>query len=100
MLKLKQNHTSRDVKVLTDQLVDAVASVGIVALSKGAVTLAVSATSTTVTDQKVTPQSLIFFTPTSATAQGLTHYVAAAGQFTIFHSASSVSDRSYGYVLF
>ncbi|WP_018898897.1 hypothetical protein [Rhizobium sp. 2MFCol3.1] len=28
MLKLKQNHTSRDVKVLTDQLVDAVASAG------------------------------------------------------------------------
>lgn len=28
MLKLKQNHTPRDVKVLTDQLVDAVASAG------------------------------------------------------------------------
>ena len=39
MLKLKQNHTSRDVKVLTDQLVDAVASVGIAAITKGSVTL-------------------------------------------------------------
>lgn len=100
MLKLKQNHTSRDVKVLTDQLVDAVASVGIAAITKGSVTLATSATATIVTDQSVTPQSLILFTPTSASAQGLTHYVAATGQFTIFHSDSSASDRSYGYVVF
>lgn len=100
MLKLKQNHTSRDVKVLTDQLVDSVSGLTSYVPKTGNLTLAVSVTSTLVTDARVVPQSVILFSAISPTSQGLTHHVAATGQFTVFHDSSTDADRTFAYVIF
>lgn len=67
----------------------------------GTVTLAVSpATSTTLTDSRITPSSVLKLMPTTATAAAelATLYVACAvGSATVNHSASAAADRTYGY---
>lgn len=71
------------------------------------VTLDTSTTTTTVTDERVTFQSKIYFDPMTANAAtelyGATMYVLEAnrqnGEFTITHANNAQSDRTFGYVV-
>jgi|SRR6056300_1212331 len=70
----------------------------------GSVTLADgSATSTTLSDERIGYGSVILLMPTTANAAAWMNdvYVSARnkGSATLSHSANSVSDRTYGYVV-
>jgi hypothetical protein len=68
----------------------------------GEVTLATGSTTTVVTDPTVTPDSFIQFAPMTASAQAEPLYVLAAdqhlGSFTITHSNSAVTDRTFRWI--
>ena len=66
---------------------------------KGTVTLTTSSATTVVSDNRVGPDSVITFMPTSANAAGDSIYVSARsnGQFTITHTNNSLADRTDGY---
>lgn len=71
----------------------------------GSVTLAVSATSTTVTDQNCAAGSQIILTPQTADAAGAlaTTYVPAAtvlnGSFVIQHANAASAGRTFNYAI-
>lgn len=68
----------------------------------GTVTLAVApATTTTITDDRITTSSKCFLFATTATAGGATpvYAVATAGVITITHPASAAVDRTYNYLI-
>ncbi|KWV45670.1 hypothetical protein AS026_15810 [Rhizobium altiplani] len=101
MLKLKQNHTPRDVKVLTDQLVDGVNAISSSLPATGTVTFATDVASTVITNAKATPQSVVVLSPAHPNAAGVTYsYTAGAGQFTVFHASNATANRTFGYVIF
>ena len=69
----------------------------------GEVTLTASATTTVVTDPTVTPDTVLYFDPLTASAEteaGM--YVLAAdrllGSFTITHGSSAVADRTFRWL--
>jgi hypothetical protein len=67
----------------------------------GQVTLAVSpAVTTVVVAPNCSAQSFPFLTPLSATAQAAGAWISAIGkgQFTISHSASAATDRTFGWL--
>lgn len=68
----------------------------------GFVTLAASATSTTVQFAPATPQSIILISPMSANAAavGATTYVSSIskGSFTLSHISDITTDRKFGFV--
>lgn len=56
-------------------------------------------TSTTVTVRRMTAQSVVVLTPTSASAAGLAvHVTPQAGQFVVTHPAGS-AGRTFGYIV-
>jgi ABC-type branched-subunit amino acid transport system substrate-binding protein len=68
----------------------------------GTVTLTVSATSTTVTDQNCAAGSAIVLTPQTANAAAAlaTTYVSTAnGSFVITHSSNTQADRTFAYAI-
>lgn len=71
--------------------------------STGTVTLAQSATSTTLTDYRIGANSIILFMPTTANAAaGMDAlYVSARsdGSATLTHDSTADSDRTFGYVV-
>lgn len=69
----------------------------------GTFTLTASATSTTVSNERVGAYSKILFSPTTANAATalMTAYVSAVanGEFTVTHTSAVSVDRTYNYVL-
>lgn len=68
----------------------------------GTVTLAESATTTTVTDQNCAAVSAIVLTPQTANAAAAlaTSYVTTAnGSFVITHDSNTQSDRTFAYAI-
>tara|TARA_B100000700_G_scaffold255457_1_gene288232 strand:- start:1146 stop:1460 length:315 start_codon:yes stop_codon:yes gene_type:complete len=69
----------------------------------GSFTLATSTTTTTVSDLRSGPDSIILFTPmTSNAASALTTtYISARAKqsFTITHANNSQSDRTFSYIV-
>jgi hypothetical protein len=69
----------------------------------GTVTLTASATTTTLTDDRISAESVILFMP--ATANALTAaaglYVSArtTGSATLTHASSANADQAFGYVV-
>lgn len=76
-----------------------------VADTSNTVTLAVSAATTVVSDQRVREQSAVFFTPTTSNAAAEigngTMYVSSKGSktFTITHANNAQADRTFDYVV-
>ncbi|MBB4230027.1 hypothetical protein [Rhizobium mongolense] len=101
MLNLKINHTPRDVKVLTDQLIAGIDGLNDKMPITGTVTFATGAASTVVTNAKVTPTSVVVLSPKHVNAQGVTYYyTAGTGQFTVFHANNATANRTFGYAVF
>jgi len=71
--------------------------------STGSVTLTANAASTTLSDRRIGPNSVIVFMPTTSTsAAGLTAlYVTGRGSSTatINHANNAQTDRTYGYAV-
>lgn len=73
--------------------------------STGTVTLTASAASTSVTDYRAGPDSVIVFTPTTANAAaeqgGGTMYLSARAKqgFTLTHANNSQTDRTFLYIV-
>jgi hypothetical protein len=72
--------------------------------STGTVTLSVSSTSTTLSDRRIGPESVILFMPTTANARSEgTPWVSARattkGQCTLNHTSNSASDLNFTYVI-
>ena len=69
----------------------------------GSFTLATSTTTTTVSDLRAGPDSVILFTPMTANASGAvsTTFISARSKqsFTITHSNNSQNDRTFTYVV-
>jgi len=69
----------------------------------GAVTLTVSATTTVVTDARMSVDGNVLLMPTTANAAGAitTTYVSARdnGSFTLTHASAASTDRTFGYVI-
>lgn len=67
----------------------------------GSVTLANSATTTTVTNAKITTASRIFLQPRNAAAVGSGAFISAItnGSFTIGH-ASAMTERAFDYLIY
>jgi len=68
----------------------------------GEFTLTASATSTTVTDNRVNPQSVITIMPkTNNAATHVQHYYIVPGdkQFVMYHNNNSSTDRTFRYVV-
>jgi len=73
--------------------------------SVGTVTLAVSATTTTLTDRRIGPNSVILFTPTSASArsEGVPWVSAKATTehtCVLNHTSNSATDLTFDYAIF
>lgn len=68
----------------------------------GEVTLTASVTTTTITDTRIKSQMKIFITPSTANAAAaLTNvYVStvADGSFTLTHSSTATTDRTFDYI--
>jgi pyrroline-5-carboxylate reductase len=86
----------RDVSEVVNNLVDGKIN------AKGAVTLAQSTTTTTVSDLRVGEETVILLMPTTANAAGAlaTTYVSSRGTqtFTLTHANNSQTDRVFKYV--
>lgn len=73
--------------------------------ARGEVTLAASTTTTTLSDDRIGPNSVIVLMPTTANASAEygngTIYVSARGKgsATITHASNSQTDRTYGYAV-
>ena len=70
--------------------------------STGTVTLTASATSTTLNDARISPNSKIFFQGTTQNAAGeIGMYVSSKGNgtATITHASSALSDRTFDYLV-
>lgn len=70
--------------------------------STGTVTLEASQTTTTLTDIRIGPESVILFMPTTQNAAGEVGYYVSArteGQATITHATDSRTDRTFAYVV-
>lgn len=66
----------------------------------GTVTLATSATTTIVQDSRCGPRSFVSLFPSTASASAEAPYVVPAqGSFTVHHSSSTASDRTFGYLI-
>lgn len=71
----------------------------------GEVTLAANVTTTVVTDNRVTKNSVICLSPTTANAAGAlaTSYIADGGyathEFTITHANNAQTDRTFRYII-
>ncbi len=101
MLNLKVNHTSRDVKVLTDQLIAALDRLTERMPQTGTMTMAIGANSTSVANARVTLQSVILLSPMHPNAEGVTYScTVGTGEFTVFHENNATADRTFGYVIF
>ena len=72
--------------------------------STGSATLTASATTTTLTDERIGSGSVILFMPTTANASTAyaNLYVSARieGSATLTHSSSANTDQTFGYVIF
>ena len=72
--------------------------------STGSATLTASATTTTLTDERIGSGSIILFMPTTANASTAyaNLYVSARieGSATLTHSSSANTDQTFGYVIF
>lgn len=69
----------------------------------GTVTLTANATSTTLSDPRITPSSVILLMPTTANAAGAiaTTYIgsSAIGSATITHANTATADRTFKYTV-
>ena len=69
----------------------------------GSVTLTASATSTTLTDQRLMPTSVVFLSPATASAatamSGLYIDTYAVGSCVIHHASSAATDQTFNYVI-
>ena len=68
----------------------------------GKVTLATGVTQTVVRNGKCNSASVVVLSPSTvnaASAISTSYVVAASGQFTVFHSNNSQTDRAFGYVI-
>jgi hypothetical protein len=69
----------------------------------GEVTLAASVTTTAVTDNRVTKNSVIVLSPTTANAAGAlaTTWIADydTNEFTVTHANNSQTDRTFRYII-
>jgi len=67
------------------------------------VTLAVSpATTTVITNRRITPDTMIVLTAKTANAAGAVatlRFAATLGQITLTHAASAAADRTFAYAL-
>ena len=72
--------------------------------STGSLTLTASATTTTLTDERIGSGSIILFMPTTANASTAfaNLYVSARvdGSATLTHASSANTDQTFGYVVF
>jgi len=90
--------TPREVSEVVNNLVEGKSN------NTGTITLAVaSATTTTLTDERIGFESIILFMPTTANAaSAMTNlYVSARakGSATLTHSANTSADKTYGYMV-
>lgn len=71
--------------------------------STGTVTLTASATSTTLTDERIGGNSIVLFMPTTATANTAKSnlYVSARikGSATLTHASNAATDQTFGYII-
>lgn len=67
----------------------------------GSVTLTVSSATTTLTDKRIQPTSVILFMPTTANALADIPYVGTVGDgtATLTHANNAQADRTFGYVV-
>ena len=72
--------------------------------STGTITLTASATSTTLTDARISGNSVILFMPTTANARtalnGLHVSARADGSATLTHASSGNTDQTFGFTIF
>lgn len=70
--------------------------------SVGSVTLTANSTTTTLTDERINPNSKIGLTASSSTAAAATglYVTASDGTATINHNSTADTDRSFSYVIF
>ena len=72
--------------------------------STGSVTLTASATTTTLTDERVGSGSILLFMPTTANAStafaNLYVSTRVEGSATLTHASSANTDQTFGYVIF
>lgn len=90
--------TPREISEVVNNLVEGKSN------NTGTITLAVaSATTTTLTDERIGFESIILFMPTTANAaSAMTNlYVSARakGSATLTHSANTSADKTYGYMV-
>jgi hypothetical protein len=90
--------TPREISEVVNNLVEGKSN------NTGTITLAVaSATTTTLTDERIGYDSVIVFMPrTSNAASAMTNlYVSARtkGSATLTHSANTSADKTYGYIV-
>ena len=90
--------TLREISEVVNNLVEGKSN------NTGTITLAVaSATTTTLTDERIGYESIILFMPTTANAaSAMTNlYVSARvkGSATLTHSANTSADKTYGYIV-
>ncbi len=90
--------TFREISEVVNNLVEGKSN------NTGTITLAVaSATTTTLTDERIGFESIILFMPTTANAaSAMTNlYVSARakGSATLTHSANTAADKTYGYIV-
>lgn len=67
----------------------------------GSITLTISSATSTLTDKRVIPTSVILFMPTTANALADIPYVSSVGDgtATLNHANSAQADRIFGYVV-
>ena len=88
--------TPREVAEVVNNLVEGkINSTGTVTLATG------GATTTTLIDRRIGPDSIILFMPASAAAAAFEMYVSDRenGQATINHLPNSIADKTFAYVI-
>jgi len=87
--------TPREVASAVNLLIDGKSN------NRGTFTLAANATTTTVTDLRGGSDSVILFTPMTATAAAEDMYISARNKqsFVVTHADASTTDRTFTYVV-
>ena len=87
--------TPREVASAVNLLIDGKSN------NRGTFTLAANATTTTVTDLRAGSESVILFTPMTATAAAENMFVSARNKqsFVVTHANDSTTDRNFIYVV-